>query len=149
VAATSIRWAVVENIVTQLQAAVTTANDTLLVSAFWPGEMAATAEMIFTDTIASEVDVPTMTGGRLHRDDIFTIQTWALVAGRADMDATMTRLEVIVGYVENLLASDHTLDAMDGVLSVELTSVTVEGARTPDGFHASAQMSIRVHSRLV
>jgi len=148
VAATSIRWAVAKEIVEQLETAAA-AETALSIEPGWPGELAMRSEMIWFDEISSTVDVPTMTGGRLHRDDLFTIATLVRVSGQTSLDATMTRLEALCAYVEDLAADDHTLSGMDGVLSVEVTAADVTCGTSPDGFLGFARMEIRVHSRLI
>lgn len=118
------------------------------VHAWWPGEQRVTAQMLWIDEIASEVDAPVMTGGRLHRDDIFLVRILGRVTGLASEDATWQRIEEIAAAIDNEAAANDQLDDLDGVLSVELTSGTTTCGRTPDGFLGYSAHEVRIHSRL-
>lgn len=144
-AATGIRWVAVKRLVDLLR---TEAGPLVSVEPGWPGELAMRDEMIWIDEVRSTIDAPVMTGGRIHRDDFFTVPVLVRVAGARSLDATMERLEELVACVENVVADESTLNDLDGVVSVEARSADVTCGRTPDAFLGFARCEVEVHSRL-
>lgn len=144
-ATTGIRWAAAKRLVTLLRAQT---GAKVSVEPGWPGEQAMRDEMMWIDEIRSTVDAPVITGGRIHRDDFFTIPVLVRVAGAKNLDATMERLEQLVAHVENVVADEHTLDDLDGVVSAEVQSADVTCGRTPDAFLGFARCEVQVHARL-
>lgn len=146
-ATTSIRWAVVDELVTRVTTAVD--DPLVVVSAGFPGDMAQRAELIFVQGITSEVSTPVMSAGRRQRDDVFTIDLAVAVSGKRDLQVTYQRLEELCGHVEDVLADDHDFTAMDGLLDIGLEGVVSNAERSSDGFFGVAVMRITAHSRLI
>lgn len=144
---TSIRWAVAKQLVQMVRDQ--PAATGVLVEPGWPGDQFMKPDMLWIDEIGStEADVPVMTGGRSHRDDRFTIVFLSRVAGRKDLDATLTRLEEIGALLEDPPADTATLDDFPGVVSADYALTDMTCGRTPDGCLGFARHEVRVHSRL-
>jgi hypothetical protein len=147
-ATTSIRWTATKHLIDLLRAdAISDVG--LLIEPGWPGEQNVRAEMIWVDEITSSIEIPTMGGARMQRDDNFTIVLLVAVRGKASLDATMTRLEELCAYIEDRAAGDTTLTELDGVMSVEVTSTDITTGRSPDGFLGFARCEVRIYSRLI
>lgn len=117
----------------------------------FPGELAAAgAELIWVDAPPpSDTRIPVGTGGRKIVDDTFSVPLQIRVAGRPNLAEAGDRLDEIAGAVVEVLATDPTLDALDGVLSAEITSVAGPAIGvTPDGPLGYSRIEISVHTRI-
>jgi len=74
------------------------------------------AEHVFLGGARGLVNIPTMRTGRKTRDDTF-VQEIHFTAGKPDQTAEQadTRVEEMYGALENLLATDPSLENLDGL----------------------------------
>lgn len=143
---TSIRWATVKHLVDLLRAHESMAG--VLVEPGWPGDLNMTDEMVWLDELSGDVSIPVATGGRKHRDDRFTVPLLVRVAGRRDLDATMSRLTEVCAAIEDVLADDPTLESFDGIVSAQITDEDQTCGSTPEGPLGFGRVVVSVHSRL-
>lgn len=146
-ATTSIRWAVLDQLVTTITA--DARADGVTVSAWWPGDKLDTAEMIWADEIDGDVSIPVLTPDRKVRDDQFEIRFEVRVIGKASVSDTMDRLDELVAIFEDTLADDTTLGDFDGIVSAEVSAERQTCAMLPEGPVGFAEVTVAVHSRLV
>ncbi len=117
----------------------------------YPGELAAAGpELVWVAEIANvEVAIPVGTGGTKVYDDRFAVRLSIRVAGRPNRRATARRLAEIHRGIHQVLATDATLDDLDGVLSAEITDRrSTVGSPTPDGHLGFGLVVVTVHSRI-
>lgn len=143
---TSIRWATTNQLVALIRDA--SAATGVVVEPGWPGDQNVRPEMLWVDDITSTQEIPVMSGGRMHRDDFFTIRFLSRVAGRKTLDETMSRLDELAALIENPVADGPTLEDLDGVVSAEIATTDMTCGRTPDGCLGYGVHEVRVHSRL-
>ena len=145
---TTVWWSTAQHLVTLLRAHATL-NGVVSVQPGWPGDLERKAEMVFIDELTSTEERPVMTSGRQIRKDEFTIPLLVVVAGRKDLDATMTRVTELVAAIEDVVADDPSLTAVEGVQMVWITSKSMSCGQTPEGPIGSARVVIDVTARLV
>jgi hypothetical protein len=148
-ATTSIRWEACKRIVSLIEADQDIEDTAVSVQPGWPGDRIIQKELIWIDEITGDTRIPVMTGGRKERDDEFEITLNFRVVGLHDLEDTMDRIFALVAIVENILADDTSLDALDGVLSAEITSQRMSCAMFPEGPVAYAELKIQISSRLL
>lgn len=147
-ATTNIRWVCIKHLIDLVREH--PAMVKVLVEPGWPGDKNVRAEMVWVDEVDGDVSIPVMTGGRTHRDDKFDIPFLCRVAGRRDLDGTLTRLTEMMAAIEDVLADSPTLEDFDGVVSAEITSETFTCGETPaDGRLGFGRLVVSVHSRLI
>lgn len=144
-ATTNIRWAAVLKVVTLLRASAALTG--VQVSPGWPGE-SIKAEAIWCDNIRGDMEIALLGAGRKQRDDTFRIPLEIKVSGKVDLDAVALRLGQLIAAVEDVLADDPTLGALDGIQWAEIGEVQSICGRTPDGPVGFAEVVLEVHSRL-
>jgi hypothetical protein len=115
----------------------------------WPGDRAPTAQLIWIDELDGTCEIPVMTGGRKQRNDDFEIPLQIRVIGLGTLDETMVRLTEILAVIENTLASDTSLDDLDGVLSAEITRERMTSAMFPEGPVGFAEVVVSISTRLL
>jgi hypothetical protein len=148
-ATTSIRWEACKKIVQLIGEDPLIASTSVSVQPGWPGDRIVQKELIWIDEITGDTNIPVMTGGRKQREDDFEITLNFRITGLYDISATMDRTFVLIGIVEDILANDTTLGALDGVLSAEITSERMSSAMFPEGPVAFAELKIQISSRLL
>jgi len=146
-ATTNIRWSACQRIVSLLQSDATLMGVT--VEPGWPGDRAPTAQLIWIDELDGTCEIPVMTGGRKQRNDDFEIPLQIRVIGLGTLDETMVRLTEILAVIENTLASDTSLDDLDGVLSAEITRERMTSAMFPEGPVGFAEVVVSISTRLL
>lgn len=147
-ATTSIRWAAVNQIVSLISASPLMTG--VVVTPGFPGEqIAKTRELVYVDEVDGQVSIPVMVGGRKERNDDFEIPIEIKVVGFGTLDETMVRLSEIVAVIEDTLADDTSLGALDGVLSAEITRERMTSAMLPEGPVGFAQVIVSVSTRLL
>lgn len=121
--------------------------DGVQVEAGWPGDTLK-SEAVWIDQLDGEVTIPVMTAGRKYRDDRFTVPFEVRVAGKASLDATMTRLAVIVAEIEDVLADDPGLDTLDGLISAEVSEERMTAGEIANtGWIGFAEIVVSCHAR--
>lgn len=141
---TSVRRAVMRTLLSALRAA----DRQLVVASGWPGDKNARARMLWVDEVRSTEERPVITGGRLQRDDRFTIVLLSRVTGYRTTDEAHDALEAIDALVDDYLAGDHTLGDLDGVLSAEATEGDFTVGTTPGGVVGWSRREVQIHARL-
>ena len=116
----------------------------------FPGERKVRgAEYLYLDELASsEVNVPTMRAGTLDQDDIFDLRWIIRIAGRSTIDEAMVRACEVDAGIHAIATGTHTLDDLDGVVSVEVTERFQMVANTTDGPIGHGLTVVQVHSRI-
>lgn len=146
-ATSSIRWTLAKHLIATINDA--PAATGVLVEPGWPGAKHIKREMLWIDEITdTDASVPVMSGGRTHRDDMFTIAILARVAGRNTLDETMTRLEELGALIEDPIADSPTLDDFGSLVSADFAITAMTSGRTPEGPLGYARFEVRCHSRL-
>jgi hypothetical protein len=143
-ATTSVRRSAMRTIL----AALADADRKLLVSSGWPGDKNERPRMLWVDDVRSTEDRPVITGGRLHRDDMFTITLLMRVTGHRTTDAAHDDLETIDALIDDYFAADHTLDDLDGIVSAEVTEGDFTVGTTPTGVVGYGRREVMIHARL-
>ncbi len=143
-ATTSVRRAAMRTILTAL----TAADRKLLVSSGYPGDKNDRPRMLWVDDVRSTEDRPVITGGRLDRDDFFTISLLMRVTGHRTTDAAHDDLEAIDALIDDYFADTHTLGDLDGIVSAEVTEGDFTVGTTPGGVVGYGRREIQIHARL-
>lgn len=144
---TSIRWTVAKHLVDLMEGHALL--DGVTVEPGWPGDRVPIDELVFLAPITSgDLDIPVMTAGRKHRNDIFRLRFVILVLSRPDLDTTQTRLAEIAAGIEDVLAEDPTLDDLDGIVSAQVKDMGQQAVSTPEGVVGDGFVEIEVHTRL-
>lgn len=120
----------------------------LLVDSGWPGDTNDRARMLWVDDVSSVEDIPVMTGARMHRDDKFRISLLIRSTGCRSNDDAHAELEAIDALIDDVLADDHTLDDLDGVVSVAVTEGNFTVGTTTGGVVGYGQRTVEIHARL-
>lgn len=144
---TSIRWTLAKHLIDTVRDA--PAATGVLIEPGWPGQQNLKPDTIWISEIADSTnEIVVMSGGRSIRDDFFTITVLSRVAGRASLDATMTRLSELAALIENPIADSATLDDFEGVVSADFVITAQTAGVTPEGTIGYAAAEVRIHSRL-
>ncbi|CAB5217847.1 hypothetical protein UFOVP209_23 [uncultured Caudovirales phage] len=146
-ATTSVRYAVINAIVTALRskAALSAVN----VQPCYPGDRNIFAETIWIDQVDGNLDIPVMVGGRKEYDDIFNVPVEIRVAGQITPEDCRSRLETLASIVRDCLQDDPTLSGLDGVVSAVMEDQKSYASGTPDGYIGFAEIVINVHTRIL
>lgn len=144
-ATTSVRRAAMAALLDAFRAA----DPYLLVASGWPGDRNLRDRMLWVDEVRSDSEVPTVKADRLQRDDRFVIVLLGRVAGDRTTDAAHDRLEAIDAVIDDVVADDHTLDGLDGVVSVVVTEASFTVGTYPEGVVGYMRREVLVHSRLL
>lgn len=144
-ATTSIRSNVKEWLVTKLA----TAADPVSVSQGWPGKHLE-REHIWIDRVTGAVSMPFAMSGRKVRDDEFTVRLVFQAASPGDsIQETDERADALYAFFENLLATDPSLENMDGVMDAPTwTAEGPNGELTDEGAVSFYVVELSVNSRL-
>lgn len=114
-------------------------------------EQAPEREHIRIGDASGTLSIPVMTAGRKHRDDRYTISLYVFagVPGRGAEEAE-ERLEELVHVIGDVLADDHTLGELDGLVSAEMGEYAgPKSDPTPEGSYGYATpVEINCHARL-
>lgn len=143
-AATSVRRAAMRT----LLAGIAAADKKLLVASGWPGDKNDRKRMLWVDEVRSTEERPVITGGRLHRDDMFTIVLLSRVTGHRSTDDAHDDLEAIDALVDDYLAGEHTLADLDGIVSAEAGTGDFTVGTTPGGVVGYSRREVQIHARL-
>ena len=144
-ATTSIRHLVI----LELMDRVATALPGVRVDACWPGDELEMESVYVADTIGS-LTVPVFGPARLTRDDRFDVRM--VVQGgspQSDTREAMERAALLLAAVEDVLADNPGLGAMDGVVSIG-HAIQVEGPNTfpaRNGVFTYYLLTISAHAR--
>lgn len=118
------------------------------VTGTWPGAEAK-SEVVFIESVEGQMENPVMVAGRRQRDDRFDITFIVRISDKATEEACMTRLEEVVGAVEEVVAlAASVLEEIDGVVSVDAPEVDYFGREMQAGFVGTGQVIVPVHVRL-
>lgn len=113
----------------------------------WPGDTLKD-EAVWVDELDGELVIPVMSAGRKYRDDKFTVPFEIRVTGKKDLDATMSRLSVIVAAIEDVLADDPGLDGLDGLIAAEVTAERMTAGEIANtGWVGFAEVVVSCHAR--
>lgn len=113
----------------------------------WPGDTLK-AEAVWIDQLDGDVSIPVMSAGRKYRDDQFTVPFEIRVAGKATLDATMTRLAAIIAEIEDVMADDPGLDTLDGLISAQVTEERMTaGEIAATGWIGFGEVVVSCHAR--
>jgi hypothetical protein len=144
-AETLIWWDVAETLVTGIAGEPFAAG--VKVETGYPGDQVK-GELIWLGDMEGEQSIPVSKAGRTHRDDIFDLEVNVRVKGRSTLSTTGERLQQMMAAVEDYIAERSGLEAVDGVVSAEITSRRMGARNTPDGLVGFGQITVQVHSRL-
>jgi len=143
---TTIRWALAKHFITKLRAL--PALEDVQIEPGFPGDTQE-PDSIWISELDGDLEIPVSKAARMQRDDKFTIPFEFRVAGRVDLDETMTRLSVLVAALEELLATDPGLENFDGLIDAEINSeVMTAGNMRGAGCLGFAQVVVSAHARL-
>lgn len=131
-----------------LLAAMRAADRQLHVSAGWPGDKNDRKRMLWVFEVRPAEERPVITGGRLHRDDFFTIELRYRVSGMRTGDDALDALQTLDALVDDYLAAEHTLDDLDGIVSAEVGVGAFTVDATPGGVVGFGRREINLHARL-
>lgn len=112
----------------------------------YPGDT-QTDESVWVDGLDGDVEIPVMTAGRKMRDDEFKVPFAVRVAGLPTLDATMARLSEIVAALEDELADDPGLGALDGLIDAVISSETLTVGQLRTVFIGFGQVVVDCHAR--
>lgn len=145
-ASTSIRTSVKSALVSTIAAALPTVQ----VTQGWPGR-AIEPEFVAIANVAGNLSLPLMQAGRKPRDDDFVVTILISTAkgGRDTFAEVEARAEDLYAVIENALANDPSLGAIDGVLWAAIERVEGPNSEiTTEGPAAFLTVDIAVRSRL-
>jgi hypothetical protein len=146
-ATTSVRYSVINAIVTALRAK--SALSAVNVQPCYPGDRNIFAETIWIDQVDGNLDIPVMVGGRKEYDDTFNVPVEIRVAGQITAEDCRSRLETLASIVRDVLQDDPTLSNLDGVVSAVMEDQKSYASGTPDGYIGFAEIVINVHTRIL
>lgn len=141
---TSVRRAAMRTLLAGLRAA----DQKVLVASGWPGDKNVRPRMIWVDEVRSSEDPPVMTGGRIHRDDLFTIVLLFRVTGYRTTDDAHDALEALDALVDNYLADYPNLGDLDGVIDATAGEGDFTVGTTPTGVVGYGRREVQIHARL-
>ena len=144
-ATTSIRGDVKTWLVDEL----TTLLEPVPVSYGWPGRHLE-RDHVWIDRVTGTVTMPFAMSGRKVRDDQFTVRLVFQSSKPGDSIAeTDETVETMYGHFEDLIATDPSLEAMDGVMDAPTwTAEGPNGELTDEGAVSFYVVDLTVNSRL-
>lgn len=136
-----------------VKAAVVTAVAAALpsVQVVWgrPSDTAIARETVYIADVSGNHRIPVMTSGRKHREEEVSIDVVvAVLKARGTSQAAEERAWELLDALENVLADDPTLTAVDGLVHATLGDLRVETDIAKEGGVCIIVTSIDVLSRL-
>lgn len=118
------------------------------VSYGYPGDTLE-QDSIYTAGCTGEVKINLQQGGRKQRDDLFTldlvIQSGTHGLTPVESEAAVTAL---LAPVEDVLADDPSISGLDGIIAVEMSTVSGPNTiRTKEGAMSYFTVTLAVHAR--
>ncbi len=126
-----------------------------------PGMLDVTAGLVFPgdeigrdavwlDRIEGSAEIPTSRAGRLDRDDTWTMTIEYRTTDHGTALDAMARIEELAAVLDGLLADDHTLGDLDGLLWATYGGMTNGPlpVQTPTGFVGFGEVVVSCRARL-
>lgn len=115
----------------------------------WPAKQLQ-PRAVWLGRLRSTIDIETFKANRKNRVDEFDVDVWCAASGRGypTAEAADAAAEELVHAVEDVLADDPTLGALDGLQWAMLTAREGDPDPTDDGWAAAIRLTISCRARL-